>query len=328
VSAEGTVTIQSQDTIDIWKDIEKQLKEQLSPDGKLSINSMAGTVIITDRRQKIREFDEYFSLLKNTIYRQIDLNMKIIDVELNNAFKAGINWEQVAASVGQTAVAAAGNMTGVAIPATILTQLTPATLQITRPGGQISTVLEALAQQGKLNILSQPRIRSLNHMTAMIKVVTETPFFVSQSNVLQSQSGTAQGNNVAVNTVSTGTVLSITPQVSDNSKIQLDIEPVVSSLRSVQSFVQTTTDSNGNPVTSTNATAPVIDVKQAASVVRINDEDTIIMGGLIQEQEVKNKEYIPVIGDIPGLGYLFTGVAQAKVRKELVLFITPTIVRD
>jgi type II secretory pathway component GspD/PulD (secretin) len=254
----------------------------------------------------------------------VDLNMKIIDVELSKAFEAGINWEQVAASIGQTAIAAAGNMTGVGIPATIVTQLAPATLQVTRPGNQINTILQALAQQGNLNIISQPRIRSLNHMTALIKVVTETPFFVSQSNVLQSPSGNAQGNNVAVNTVSTGTVLSITPQVSENDKIQLDIQPVVSSLRGQKAFP----GDSAVATTNTTATAPIIDVKQAATVVRVNDEDTIIMGGLIQEQFVKDKEWIPLIGDIPGLGYLFTGVAEAKVRKELVLFVTPTIVRE
>jgi MSHA type pilus biogenesis protein MshL len=327
-SAEGTVTIQSQDTIDIWADIEKQLRDQLSPDGKLSINSMAGTVIITDRRAKIREFDEYFKLLKATIYRQVDLSMKIMDVELNNLFEAGINWERVAAYVAETSVVAAGNMTGVAIPATILTTLTPASLSVVRGQSQIQAVLQALAQQGKLNVISQPRIRTLNHMTALIKVVQENPFFISQSNVLQSQSGNAQGNNVAINTVSTGTVLSITPQVSQDDKVQLDIQPVVSTLRSTQEFVQTVTTTNNTPVTTTNATAPVIDVKQAASVVRVNDQDTIIMGGLIQEQDVKNKEWIPVLGDIPGIGYLFTGVAQARVRKELVLFVTPTIVRE
>jgi len=285
---------------------------------------MAGTVIITDKRHKMVEFDEYFKLLKGTIYRQVDLNMKIIDVELSKAFEAGINWENVAASIGQTAVAAAGNMTGVGIPATIVTQLAPATLQITRPGNQVNTILQAIAQQGNLNIISQPRIRSLNHMTALIKVVTETPFFVSQSNVLQSQSGNAQGNNVLVNTVSTGTVLSITPQVSENDKIQLDIQPVVSSLRGQKSFP----GDSATTTTNSTATAPIIDVKQAATVVRVNDEDTIIMGGLIQEQDVKEKEWIPLLGDIPGLGYLFTGVAQAKIRKELVLFVTPTIVRD
>ena len=331
-TAEGTVSIQSQDTIDIWKDIEKQLKEQLSPQGKLSINSMAGTVIITDTRPKIREFDEYFKLLKGTIYRQVDLSMKILDVELNNLFEAGINWERVAAYVAQTSLVAAGNMTGVSIPATILTTLSPATLTVVRGADQISSVLQAIAQQGKLNVISQPRIRTLNHMTALIKVVQENPFFISQSNVLQSQSGNAQGNNVAVNTVSTGTVLSITPQVSDDSKVQLHIQPVVSTLRGTSEFVQTVTFTNdlgvNIPVTTTNATAPIIDVKQAASVVRVNDDDTIIMGGLIQEQMVKNKEWIPLLGDIPGLGYLFTGVAEAKVRKELVLFVTPTIVRD
>jgi len=290
----------------------------------MSVNSMAGTVIITDRRQKMLEFDEYFKLLKGTIYRQVDLNVKILDVELNKAFEAGINWEEVAATVGQTAIAAAGNMTAVGIPATIVTQLSAATLTITRPGDQIKTVLKALAQQGNLNIISQPRIRALNHMTALIKVVQENPFFVSQSNVVQSQSGNAQGNNVEVNTVSTGTVLYITPQVSGDDKIQLDIQPVLSALRGQKTF-----PGDGEiATTNTTATAPIIDVKQAATCVRVNDEDTIIMGGLIQEQYVKDKEWIPLIGDIPGLGYLFTGVAEAKVRKELVLFVTPTIVRE
>lgn len=321
------MTIQSQDTIDIWKDIEKQLREQLSPQGKLSMNSMAGTVIITDTRPKIREFDEYFKLLKGTIYRQVDLSMKILDVELNNLFKAGINWDQVAAYVGQSSIVAAASLTGVGIPASVGTILPLATLTVTGQNGN-KAVLEAIAQQGKLNVISQPRIRTLNHMTALIKVVQENPFFVSQSNVLQSQSGNAQGNNVAINTVSTGTVLSVTPQISQDDKVQLDIQPVISTLRDTKSFVQTVTTTNNTAVTTTNATAPIIDVKQAASVVRVNDQDTIIMGGLIQEQDVKNKEWIPVLGDIPVLGYLFTGVAQGKVRKELVLFITPTIVRE
>lgn len=89
-----------------------------------------------------------------------------------------------------------------------------------------------------MRIASQPRVRSMNHQTAIIKVVREDPFFTSQSNVLQSQSGNAQGNNVQVNSVETGTVLSITPQISDDQKITLEILPSVTTLAGTDSFVQ------------------------------------------------------------------------------------------
>jgi type II secretory pathway component GspD/PulD (secretin) len=94
------------------------------------------------------------------------------------------------------------------------------------------------------------------------------------------------------------------------------------------SFVQTVTDTNNVAVTTTNATAPVLDVKQASTIVRVKNTDTVVMGGFVGETATEVRKKIPVLGDIPGLGTLFTGMADAKIRSELVLFVTPTIVED
>jgi type II secretory pathway component GspD/PulD (secretin) len=189
-------------------------------------------------------------------------------------------------------------------------------------------VLQAIEEQGKVKILSQPRIRTINQQAAQIKVVRQDPFFISQSNVLQSTSGNAQGNNVEVNTVTTGTFVSITPQISENKIVTLDILPVFSTLVKTVPFIQSFTDTNNVVVTTTNATAPVLDVKQASTIVRVKNTDTVVMGGFVGESVAEVRKKIPVLGDIPGLGTLFTGMVDAKVRSELVLFVTPTIVED
>jgi len=176
----------------------------------------------------------------------------------------------------------------------------------------------------------------MNHQAAVIKVVRNDPFFTSQSNVLQSQSGNAQGNNVQVNSIETGTVLSITPQISDDQKITLEILPSVTVLAGTDSFVQpvtgVTTNAAGETITSTvqstNATAPRLRQKQASAVVRVNDRDTVVMGGFIEDQVNQVRKKLPILGDIPLLGTMFTGMADAKIRRELVFLVCPTIVRD
>jgi type II secretory pathway component GspD/PulD (secretin) len=153
---------------------------------------------------------------------------------------------------------------------------------------------------------------------------------------LQSQSGNAQGNNVLVSSVETGTVLSITPKISDDYKIILEILPSISSLTGTESFIQpitgTTTNSTGDIITSTtastNATAPKLTQKQASAVVRVNDRDTVAMGGFIEDFVQQSRKKIPILGDIPLIGTLFTGMVEGNFRREMVFLVCPTIVRD
>ncbi|NBS87711.1 MAG: hypothetical protein EBS60_06475 [Verrucomicrobia bacterium] len=185
-----------------------------------------------------------------------------------------------------------------------------------------------MEEQGKLKLMTQPRIRTLNHQPAVIKIQRTIPTFVNQSNLLQSQSGNAQGNNVQVNNTTVGTLLSITPTISRNKTVALDIIPVVSRLIKIEPFSTTVTDTNGATFSQTNATAPVVDIRQCATLVKVNDHETIVMGGLIEDEVVDTRKKIPFLGDIPGLGVLFTGMVQAKILKELVFFVSPTIVQD
>ena len=119
-----------------------------------------------------------------------------------------------------------------------------------------------------------------------------------------------------VTTITVGTILSITPQIAEDEWVTLDISPVLTSLVDVELSPSETT------------TAPVLDIKQASTIVRVRNGSTIVMGGLIQDAKSRTVRKIPIAGDIPLIGKLFQGRYEASRKKELVIFVTPRIVKD
>ena len=117
--------------------------------------------------------------------------------------------------------------------------------------------------------------------------------------------------------ITVGTVLSITPQISSDGQITLDVSPVITSLAGIESSGA----SDGSKVT-----APILDIKQSSSLIRVKNGETVIIGGLIQEKANKTNRQIPVLGDIPLVGRIFRGSFKSKQRVELIIFLTPTIV--
>jgi len=111
-------------------------------------------------------------------------------------------------------------------------------------------------------------------------------------------------------------VLSVTPQISDDGWIMLDVTPILSRLREIRESPLGT------------ATAPVLDVKQSSGLVRLRDGEMVIIGGLIQENSSETERKVPILGDIPFLGRLFSGTYTAKTKSELVIFISPKIVKS
>jgi len=305
--------------------------EQFKKGPRLFADSVSGVIVVRDRRENIQAIAEYLEDLKKSLHRQIDLNVKVYSVEFTDARELAIDWEQVAIAAGNTAITATAVLTPASLPATV-SGLVANPMAITVQNSRLDAVIKAIEEQGQLKLITQPRIRTLNHQPAVVKIQRTTPFFVSQSNVLQSQSGNAQGNNIQVNNVTTGTLLSITPQISENGVIALDIIPVVSRILRTETFAQPTSVTNSlgetTVVQSTNATAPVVDIRQAATLVKVKDRDTVVMGGLVEDEVVQSRKKIPFLGDIPGLGVLFTGMVDAKVVRELVFFVSPTVVKD
>jgi general secretion pathway protein D len=175
---------------------------------------------------------------------------------------------------------------------------------------QVRLALNALATESELNVLSSPSLMVLDNQTATINVGDEIPVPTRQS------IGNLDASSPTVNEISfrqTGVTLSVTPRVSNSGLVTMDI------LQEVSTAASTTTS---------NIDAPTIQNRQIESVVAINSGETIVLGGLMQNQQSNGKSGVPGLSRIPGIGRLFGRKVDGSSRTELLVLITPRVVRN
>jgi MSHA type pilus biogenesis protein MshL len=340
-SSGSSINVSADNQIDFWKEITEEMGFMLTPDGKkaMAINKTAGIIQVTDRPSALKRVENYLKGVDTSIHRQVEIEAKLYDVTLNDQFQFGIDWVHVAEAYGgglgfgsATLPVATG---GAKLLNSSLGGLNRNFNNPTDPGGNLFTMvftnfnttaaINALKQQGSVEVISKPRLRTLNNQTALIKVGEEVPFFNSTTSFLPGTTAntttTVQENQITSITI--GTILSITPQISSDDWVALDISPVLTSLKDV-----VTQQGSGGAGSGGVTTAPDLDTKQASTIVRVRDGTTVVMGGLIQTTKARNDTKVPLLGDIPLLGKLFTGTFRYNQKKELVIFVTPHIIRD
>ena len=309
----SSMNLRLDNTIEFWKELEEQVKKLLTETGKTNtaINMTAGVIQVTDRPSALKRVDNYLGQLTQAVSRQVDIEAKIYDVTLNEQFQFGIDWQRVVESQGGQFMF--GGLPTVTAPSGAFS-LDKQSIAMSFTDSKTSVILKALQEQGSVSVISQPRLRTLNNQTAIMKVGRDEPFFTQVSQVVASAGAEVSQTGDVLSIITVGTVLSITPQISTNGWISLDISPAITSL------VDTITSPSGN------SSAPVLDIKQTSTIVRVKDGQTIVIGGLIQNSSARSLRKIPLIAEVPLLGKLFQGRFDAKEKKELVIFLTPTIV--
>jgi len=327
-SSEGsTMTVTNNSTINFWGELGEQLKSMVSAKGSYTINSLSGTVLVNDTHRNIESIATFLATITQNVVRQVDLEVEIYEVTLGKTNQLGVNWQRIEQGMGTTFNTIPGQLSlgtaGGLIVQTPLFGTAPGApgVEVNLQRTNTQAIIDALSEQGELKVISRPRLRTLNNQPSVVRVGQDMPVFTTQ--VTQSPgSPPVISRNIVIQTITVGTVLSITPQVSEDGLITLDISPAVSRLVRVDSFT------TGNGTDAASASSPVIDVRQASSIVRVRDGATVIMGGLVQSSATSTKRKVPLLGDIPFLGRAFSGTYDSSERTELVFFVTPHIVKD
>jgi MSHA type pilus biogenesis protein MshL len=251
----------------------------------------------------------------------VDIEVKIVEVELSDDASLGVDWSRFVQQ-GDGEFIDGNFSTLVLNPAGGLRALSPSATvgyrNIDDGLNQISAVLTALKEQGEVRIVSQPHIRTLNNQSALIKVGTDRTFFRKEQITDATNAGSQTFSTDVPQVVTEGIVLSITPQISGSGWITMDVSPVVTRVSSVSEVL----DDNGN----VQSTAPNLDISQASSLVRARDGDTIVIGGLIQNQQTETRRSVPGIGRVPFVGRLFGSNYTTEARKELIMLLTPRLI--
>lgn len=319
----GAMTIEQVDSVDFWDEIEEQLAAIVSESGRLVVNRLAGMIQITDQHRRVEEVARFVSQLNRSIYRQVDIDVKIVQVVLREDYALGIDWSRMVSqtdtggnwdfNINNTVTSPAGGFAPLSNVVNLVFS------DIGADGANnLTAVVTALEEQGDVEVVSQPRIRTLNNQSALIKVGTDRTFFRREQLTDSTSAGSQVFSTDVPQVVTEGVVLAITPQISLDGWITMDVSPVVTRVSSVSEVK----DDNGNVVSS----APNLDVSQSSSLVRTKSGNTIVIGGLIQDISSDTDRGILGLASMPGLGGLFKGQYKATQRTELVMFVTPWLI--
>lgn len=312
----GFSRVQGEDSTDLWAEVRTTIERLLSPQGKYSINPMPGIVVVTDFPSQLDRIAKYFEAVETSVRRQVLIQAEVLEITLTEDFEYGINFtlSERARPGGRQGRMVIGQPTVIQPPTLIQQLLNPRTgiFNIGLADTTISALLDLLQSEGKLRVLSRPSVATLNNQKAIIKVATDDVFF--ETDTTFTAQGVAQ-TNVKSSIVTIGIVLSVTPQISSDGYIVMDIHPAVTDSSITRTFRSGTVE----------ASRPVVDVRETNTVLRVKDGESIVIAGLVKTKADKRVKRVPLLGDIPLLGVLFRQVDESSQNTELVIKITPRI---
>ena len=288
-----------------------QAFSRTTPDGRrLIINPMAGTIAVTALPPTLSQVESFIKTFESSIQRQVLIEAKIVEVNLERSFEFGIDWN-IVANAGRVQFKNPPRSNSAAAASSV-------ELTLSGGAGQINVVLNALTTQGNVKVLSSPRVSALNNQRAVFNVTTQEIFFSSSTTVTGAGSGNAiTQTSVTPTPVNVGIVLDVLPQIGADNSVTMNIRPVVTSVARTAEFTQ----QDG-----TTFKAPVIDTRESDTMARLRAGETIIIGGLMQTRSERVRSGVPVLSSIPLLGRLFTRYSDVERKAELVIFLTPTII--
>jgi MSHA biogenesis protein MshL len=287
---------------------------RVAGDGRrLIINPIAGTITVTAFPAQLEEVNVFIRTFESSIQRQVLIEAKIVEVNLDRSFEFGIDWN-VVARVGTSTLTVRSTP-----PPSTSTGGAVGNVQFTLSGGpgQITALLNALSSQGDVRVLSSPRVSALNNQRAVFDVTTgEIVFTLNRTPFLNANGTTTFLSQVTPTQVNVGIVLDVLPQIGADNSVTMNIRPVVTSVARTASFT-----ADGNTFQ-----APVIDTRESDTMARLRAGETIIIGGLMQNRRERVESGVPGLRSIPLLGRLFTSYKDVERKAELVIFLTPTII--
>jgi MSHA biogenesis protein MshL len=348
--------IETKADTDFWADLLNALRTLLGsePGRSVIVNPQSGLVVARAMPAELRSVEDYLRQLQGLVVRQVLLEAKIIEVQLNDRYATGINWAafrtgdntRLASGIINpgTTLQPTGNLQaftargpdGQILPNSDLnslpgapgnliagTAVPGAVLGLAFQTSNFAALLGFLETQGNLQVLSSPRVATLNNQKAVLKVGTDE-FFIT--NVTTNQTTTTGGAiqnspTITVQPFFSGVALDVTPQIDEQTnQVILHVHPTVSKVIDKNKDISLGAAGNFRlPLASS-------DVRETDTIVKVNDGNIVAIGGLMQEQQERNKSGLPVAGDIPVVGNLFKNTNRTAQKIELVILLKPTIV--
>jgi MSHA type pilus biogenesis protein MshL len=285
---------------------------------EVSVNPVAGTVTVSGTTRQHELVQQYLDKTGQAVRQQVLIEATIVEVGLKDQFHAGIDWTKLAQGTGWSI------LTGVLPKDQLAGALTPYyTIAYNNSNQDFRAAIKLLESFGNTRVLSSPKLMALNNQTALLKVVDNLVYFTITSDTNQTQGVSVTTYTSTPYTVPVGVVMSVTPQVGDNGNVTLTVRPTIS--RKVGEVT------DPNPALAEQniiSSIPVIQVREMESFLQVRSGQTVILGGLIQDDSNDSRDGLPVLSRPKETGWIFGQQERVASQSELVIFLRPTIVAD
>lgn len=334
--------VQTLNRTDFWASLEKTVVSIIggkTEDRSVMVTPQAGMIVVKAMPNELSAVRDFLERSELSIKRQVILEAKILEVRLSEGFEAGINWNAISGQMGYAHSTGMGareisdsqninygpgwNMAGATRSISEGYEIGPDNLfSSVFQVADITKILSLLETQGSVQVLSSPRVSTVNNQKAVIRVGSDEYFVTGISNDQTSNAATTTTTpNIELSSFFSGISLDVTPQISDRGEVILHIHPVVSEVRDQQKVFTVGSEEFSLPLA-------LRGVRESDSVVKAANGQVIVLGGLMTESNNNTNGKRPILGDIPIVNSLFRTKNKSKSKTELVILLRPIVVDD
>ncbi|WP_331346065.1 pilus (MSHA type) biogenesis protein MshL [Cellvibrio sp. UBA7661] len=343
--------VQTLNRTDFWASLEKTVVSIIGgvgDDRSVMVTPQAGMIVVKAMPHELSAVRNFLERSELSIKRQVILEAKILEVRLSEGFEAGVNWGAISGQISAAKNIQDGFPVNTDGSNALVDEFRPIT--VSQPyydadgvlqyreipsreaiGGtvagliqvtDITKLLSLLETQGSVQVLSSPRVSTVNNQKAVIRVGSDEYFVTGiSSNQTQNAATTTSTPNIELSSFFSGISLDVTPQIAENGEVILHIHPVVSEVTDQQKVFTVGSEEFALPLA-------LRGVRESDSIVKAANGQVIVLGGLMTESNNNRDGKRPVLGDIPGVNALFRTKNKAKSKTELVILLRPIVVDD
>ena len=341
--------VQTLNRTDFWASLEKTVESIIGGESKsrsVIVTPQAGMIVVKAMPNELSAVRNFLERSELSVKRQVILEAKILEVRLSEGFEAGVNWGAISGQIaaaknlednfllntdGSSPVSEFRNLGVTEVYTNPLTgaremvnyerrEKIAGTVAGLIQETDITKLLSLLETQGTVQVLSSPRVSTVNNQKAVIRVGSDEYFVTGiSSNQTANAAAITSTPNIELSSFFSGISLDVTPQISENGEVILHIHPVVSEVTDQQKVFTVGDEEFSLPLA-------LRGVRESDSIVKAANGQVIVLGGLMTESSSVTDGKRPLLGDIPGINALFRTKHKSKAKTELVILLRPVVV--
>lgn len=304
-----------------WGSLQESLQgfiQSSEDDSNVIINPQTGLLVVRASSIEHNAIQRFLADAELTLQKQVIIEAKIVEVTLDNEFKSGINW-----SIFDNDLAS-GNANGtLSLDGGTVPSISEAggVFNISLGINNFTSMLQLLDHQGDVQVLSSPRVSTINNQKAVIKVGVDDYFATSATQNVSnsdSSSGTTNSAPFTLEKIFSGIALDVTPQISNDDSVTLHVRPSVTEVVERTKVINVGDQSYSLPLAYSN-------IRESDSIIRAQSGQIVVIGGLLQQKQDNGNTGIPFLAKVPIIKYLFNQERRTTRKSELVILLKPTV---